>query len=186
MFSIRNAWWAPLTAAALVIGCGAEESVTPDSPVPASTPTPATAPAAPKDGMKAELTPDASATPASSATKDDAGKKDESAPSKLDAPKIDPPKVDAPKLDAPKGDAGKAAASAKLTDDEIAAIKKLPADEQVAALKQKVCPVSDEHLGSMDTPIKVSAEGKTFYLCCKGCKKDLDADPKAVLAKLSK
>ncbi len=36
----------------------------------------------------------------------------------------------------------------------------------------------------MGTPIKVTAEGKTFYLCCKGCKKDVDADPKAVVAKL--
>ena len=46
--------------------------------------------------------------------------------------------------------------------------------------------MSDEHLGSMDVPVKVSAEGKTLYLCCKGCKKDFDADPKAVLAKLAK
>lgn len=175
MFSIRNGWWAPLTAAALFVGCTGEESVTPDAPTPVSTPTPATIPGAPNDDAKADKTPDATPAPTPSATKDD------STPPKIEAPKIDPPKVDAPKVDAPKAtDAG------KLSDDEVAAIKKLPADEQAVALKQMVCPVSDEHLGSMDVPIKVSAEGKTFYLCCKGCKKDLDSDPKAVVAKLAK
>jgi hypothetical protein len=42
------------------------------------------------------------------------------------------------------------------------------------------------NLGSMGVPIKVSAEGKTAYLCCKGCNKDFDKDPKAVFAKLGK
>ena len=57
---------------------------------------------------------------------------------------------------------------------------------RTVALKQAVCPVSDENLGSMGVPIKVTAEGKTFYLCCKGCNKEVDADPKAVVAKLKK
>jgi YHS domain-containing protein len=54
------------------------------------------------------------------------------------------------------------------------------------ALKQLVCPVSDEHLGSMGTPLKVTAEGQTFYICCKGCNKDVKDDPAAVVAKLKK
>ena len=97
------------------------------------------------------------------------------------APKTDaaPPAAEAPKADAPKAEA------VKLTEDELAEIKKLPADEQDAALKQAVCPVSGEHLGSMALPIKVSAEGKTFYLCCKGCQKEVESDPKGVVAKLS-
>ena len=77
-------------------------------------------------------------------------------------------------------------AAAKLTDDELAAIKQLPAAEQAVAIQQAVCPVSTEHLGSMEKPIKVTAEGRTFYLCCANCEKELKADPKAVIAKLDK
>ena len=36
----------------------------------------------------------------------------------------------------------------------------------------------------MEKPIKVTAEGRTFYLCCEGCEEDLKANPKAVIAKL--
>ena len=55
-----------------------------------------------------------------------------------------------------------------------------------AALKQAVCPVSGEHLGSMGTPFKITAEGRTFYLCCDGCVDKVKEDPKGVLAKLDK
>ena len=56
-----------------------------------------------------------------------------------------------PKTEAAKG--------ASLTDAEIAKIKTLPADEQDAALKQAVCPVSGDHLGNMGTPFKISGRG---------------------------
>jgi hypothetical protein len=111
-----------------------------------------------------------------------AAKKDAPAPAP-DAKKPD----DSPKLEPPKSDADKTSgAAAKLADDELAAIKELPADEQAIAEKQAVCPVSDHNLGSMGKPIKVSAEGRSFYLCCKSCEKELKADPKAVIAKLDK
>jgi YHS domain-containing protein len=93
----------------------------------------------------------------------------------------EPPKAEAPAAEPPKG----TAAAVKLEDAEIAEIKKLPADEAVLALKQAVCPVSDEHLGAMGAPIKVSAEGKTFYLCCKSCTKEVETNAKAVVAKLA-
>jgi hypothetical protein len=94
---------------------------------------------------------------------------------------------DSPKVEGPKGEPGKTSSTdAKLTSDEIAAIQKLPAAEQTVAQTQLVCPVSEHHLGSMGKPLKTSAEGRTFYLCCKGCEDDLKADPKAVLAKLDK
>lgn len=77
-------------------------------------------------------------------------------------------------------------AEVTLTEGEIAEIKKLPEDEAALALKQKVCPISGEHLGTeaMGTPIKVTAEGKTVFLCCGGCKKMFESDPKTALAKL--
>ena len=80
-----------------------------------------------------------------------------------------------------------AAKTVSLTADEKGEIAKL-ADkaDQDSALAQATCPVSGENLGSMGVPIKVSAEGKTAYLCCKGCNKYFDKDPKAVCAKLGK
>ena len=93
---------------------------------------------------------------------------------------------DAPKTDAPKTDAPKTAASVKLTGDELAEIKKLPAGEVDAAVKQAVCPVSDHHLGGMGAPIKVTAEGKSFYICCDDCKEKATKDAKTYLAKLAK
>ena len=76
------------------------------------------------------------------------------------------------------------ASEVALSPDEMEQIKTLPEAEQPAALAQKVCPISGEALGSMGTPIKVTAEGKTAYLCCNGCKADFEADPAAALAKL--
>jgi YHS domain-containing protein len=83
---------------------------------------------------------------------------------------------DAPPLEAPKTGAA----------DEVGKVKlrKLPESEQAAAIRQGVCPVSGEALGSMGTPIKVSAEGRTFYLCCDGCEDKVKSDPKGVIAKL--
>ena len=160
MNATPKAWWSALALAA-ILGCAGEEAPTAKPPVPTPPVTPAK-PAQPK------IEPDA--------PKVEAPKKDE-------APKVEGPKADAPKVEGPKADAKPAA---KLTDDEIAEIKKLPADEAALALKQAICPVSDEHLGEMGMPLKVTAEGKTFFLCCKSCEKEVKADPKAVVAKLAK
>ncbi len=74
----------------------------------------------------------------------------------------------------------------KLSDEEIAEIKKLPADEQPIAMAQMTCPVSGDKLGSMDKPVKQVVEGKTFFLCCSNCEDKVKSDPTAVLAKLKK
>jgi hypothetical protein len=96
-----------------------------------------------------------------------------------EAPAIEAPQV----TPATKDDK---ASAASLSDDELAEIKKLPEGEPQLALKQLVCPVSGDHLGAMGVPVKVTAAGQTFYLCCKGCNKDVKADPAAVVAKLKK
>jgi YHS domain-containing protein len=80
----------------------------------------------------------------------------------------------------------KEADAAKLSDKEIAEIKKLPEAEQPVALTQMTCPVSDEHLGEMGTPIKQTIDDKTFYICCESCEAKVKSDPKGVLAKLKK
>jgi hypothetical protein len=92
------------------------------------------------------------------------------------------PKIEGPKAESTKSDGG----TVVLTAAEIAAVKELPEAEQAAASQQAVCPVSNEHLGSMGKPLKVSAEGRTFYLCCGSCEDKVKSDPKTVIAKLDK
>lgn len=156
---------APALILALVFGCGSEEDAT----------SPATNREAP--GMPP------SAAPAPGPADAPAVAPDAVAPAPTEAA---PAPADETKKDAEPTLEGPTAGDLKLSDEEIAAIKKLPADEQDAALKQAVCPVSDEHLGAMDVPLKVTAEGRTFYICCEGCKKAVEEDPKAVIAKLDK
>ena len=41
----------------------------------------------------------------------------------------------------------------------------------------KKCPVSNEDLGGMGKPVKVTFEGTDVYLCCKSCLKDFNKEP---------
>ncbi len=71
--------------------------------------------------------------------------------------------------------------------EEIAAnLAKLSAEDRKLAEKQKVCPVTDEPLGSMGVPKKVSVKGQDVFICCEGCEEKLTADPDKYLAKLKK
>jgi YHS domain-containing protein len=155
----RSVWTVVLLG--LAVGCGGETEN--DAAVPGST-AKTNNPAPDAKGAKAE-------PPASSGAKPAETKKGD-----------EPPAVEGPKADnaLPEGK------GAKLTATEISAIKELPAAEQSAAIAQAVCPVSSHHLGSMEKPVKVTAEGRTFYLCCESCEDGLKADPKGVIAKLDK
>lgn len=64
------------------------------------------------------------------------------------------------------------------------ALAQLSAEERAAAQSQKVCPVSDEALGSMGKPVKVTVKGREVFLCCSGCRKAIEGDPDEYLAKL--
>ena len=63
-------------------------------------------------------------------------------------------------------------------------LKALGAADAKLARAQATCPVSGEELGSMGTPIKVTAGGRTVFLCCEGCRKRFEKDPAKYLAKL--
>ncbi len=106
------------------------------------------------------------------------------APTAAPAPKGD----EAPKIEGPsKTDTTKPAGSGvKLSTKELTAIKELPQAEQDAAIAQAVCPVSTKHLGGMGKPMKVTAEGRTFYICCDGCEDEVKTNGKAIVAKLDK
>ena len=177
MISIRKFWWAALAASAIA-GCshessnpGAESSGPPITPGPA-----ATAPTG--GGMSAEMKPEGTAKTEAPAT-------EKTEAEKTEAPKVEAPAtIPAPPEESKEKAEEKKADAASLSDEEVAEIKKLPAADAALALKQMVCPVSGDHLGEMGAPVKVSAEGKTFFLCCKSCNKEVTADPKAVVAKL--
>jgi hypothetical protein len=59
---------------------------------------------------------------------------------------------------------------------ELVVAKATQADARaVAALK--ICPVSKEDLGSMGGPLKVTRGDKSTFICCKGCLKQIQANP---------
>jgi hypothetical protein len=72
-------------------------------------------------------------------------------------------------------------------DAEITkAMAELPAEDRALALKQKICPVSGEALGTMGPPLKMEVKGHVVFLCCEGCKDKLVASPDEYLAKINK
>ena len=176
MIDIRKAWWAMALSAALA-GCNGEPTTTDTGPAPSTapaTPAPETPPPGPDSSKVQEAQPKELPAPVTP----DASK--DQAPS-LDTPTVKP-------LTPQEGSADKkdeASAKPTLGADEIAEIEKLPAAEKALALKQAVCPVSEEHLGSMGMPVKATAEGRTFLLCCKNCNAEVAKSPKEVVAKLN-
>lgn len=65
-------------------------------------------------------------------------------------------------------------------------LAKLSPEEASSAEKQHVCPVSGEMLGSMGPPMKVDVKGQQVWICCDGCREELQANPDKYLAKLIK
>lgn len=53
-----------------------------------------------------------------------------------------------------------------------------PAPAPAAAYPLDTCPVSGEKLGSMGDPVVVDHGGVEVRLCCRGCLKAFNADPK--------
>ena len=60
-------------------------------------------------------------------------------------------------------------ATARLSAEELAEIGKLPAEDQLLAKQQVLCPITKEPLGSMGVPVKLVLKGQPVFLCCKGC-----------------
>lgn len=65
-----------------------------------------------------------------------------------------------------------------------AEMDKLSPEDRALAEAQRVCPVTDEPLGSMGTPIKVMIKDKPVFLCCKSCEAKAKASPDAMLEKV--
>ena len=92
--------------------------------------------------------------------------------------------VPMPKANNPSKPVTKAAE--KSADIELAAERaKLSAEDRALVEAQEWCVVStDEKLGSMGAPIKLTIKDQPVFICCGGCKKKAEADPDKTLAKL--
>ncbi len=72
-----------------------------------------------------------------------------------------------------------------LSADDLKNIDKLPSEEdQRRAKAQASCPVTDNPLGLMGVPVKITLRGKTVFLCCKACVGKAKAEPEGTLKKL--
>ena len=66
----------------------------------------------------------------------------------------------------------------------IAPANSLSDEDRQLVEKQKTCPVSGQPLDSMGEPYRAEVEGKTVFVCCKGCTSALKKDPAKYLEKL--
>lgn len=74
---------------------------------------------------------------------------------------------------------------AGLDEDVVKALSELSEEDRTKALAQKVCLVTGERLGSMDTPPKITVEGQEVFLCCGGCEDELRNNSAKYLSKLN-
>lgn len=59
-------------------------------------------------------------------------------------------------------------------------------EDDTMIARQKLCPVTDEPLGSMGRPVKLIVDGRPVFVCCKGCEGELRSDAKKYMAKVPK
>lgn len=91
-----------------------------------------------------------------------------------------------------KGCLGKVQANPEAYLEEVAparastgqiVVTSATAADQAAISQQRVCAVTGGKLGGMGTPVKVSADGQSLFLCCKGCLGKVEKNPDAYFAK---
>jgi hypothetical protein len=79
-----------------------------------------------------------------------------------------------------------AAPKSKSEDGDVAAnLGKLSPEDRTIAEAQKLCPVTDEPLGSMGVPIKLDFKDQPVFICCKSCEKTAKKDPDKTLQKVA-
>jgi hypothetical protein len=94
-----------------------------------------------------------------------------------------PPTEGSPEGEANPADVQEAFAQA-MTSEIEASLASLSVEDRERAIKQRICPFSEEPLGSMGTPIKVAVAGHEVFVCCEGCEQPLKQDPTTHLAKI--
>jgi hypothetical protein len=82
--------------------------------------------------------------------------------------------------DAAQTAAGETAEAAKIR----ANLASLSSADRALAEKQKVCPVSNEPLGAMGPPKKITVAGRDVFICCPSCEEPVTHEPAKYLAKV--
>ena len=65
------------------------------------------------------------------------------------------------------------------------ALAKLSPEDRSLAEAQRRCPSSGEPLGSMGTPVMLTLNGQTVFICCLACKDETEKDPNSALQKVA-
>lgn len=73
------------------------------------------------------------------------------------------------------------AGQSQLIPDGMEGIAQLTTADQIAALRQQTCPVTQEPLGSMGKPIRVTFGGQSVFVCCEGCVTAVKRSPEKYL-----
>lgn len=94
-----------------------------------------------------------------------------------------PPTEGAPEGESDPGSVQEKFAQA-MTSEIEASLASLSTEDREQAIKQKICPISEEPLGSMGAPIKVAVAGHEVFVCCESCEAPLKQDPMTHLAKI--
>jgi hypothetical protein len=82
------------------------------------------------------------------------------------------------------GERSEAAPPSAKADGVQKALRELAPEDFALAVKQKLCPVTGQPLGSMGRPSRAVVEGRIVFLCCEGCEAPLKRSPEKYLAKL--
>jgi hypothetical protein len=81
---------------------------------------------------------------------------------------------------------GAGSRGASATPTAPATSSGLSPEDQRLVDRQKICPVTEEPLGSMGVPVRVVVAGRVVFVCCKGCTPALTKNPEKYLPKLPK
>lgn len=71
-------------------------------------------------------------------------------------------------------------------ETQAANFAKLSDDDRRLAEAQGYCAVTEEPLGSMGVPIKLTLKDQPVFICCKGCQRKAEANPDTALASVLK
>jgi Cu(I)/Ag(I) efflux system membrane fusion protein len=72
----------------------------------------------------------------------------------------------------------------KPSEEERNHVAELPEEDRAAASAQTYCPIRNLPLGSMGVPYKLTLQGKTVFLCCKGCVGQAKREPEETLKRV--
>lgn len=66
--------------------------------------------------------------------------------------------------------------------EPIVVVTEATGADQVAVKRQQICPVTDSPLGEHGTPLKMTIDGRSLFVCCQGCIQKVQANPQLYLA----